>query len=439
MQNELDKSKSTGVILVSVILAALIIIGTCVAIKLHRKEDDKPVPPSTTETSTEATEYTVDLAYIERMIKEERFTDKFETYTANSFPTSSTASKEAYWKGIQEGKTVNPLLLAATSSYLSDLGLKTPSVKPSELYTDDGKLNAKGVETLEAVKKVIFSSDVDVLTIDLGSTAGKYYNSTPSKSDGGIEYAKKVGIKGNTVAWVITTKRVDVDAGFDDIVEKDQKKGEGEKATTKAAKTESKQLIQLVRCGNTVDPNPPKPTPTPSTTKAPTTKTPTTKAPTTKTPTTKTPTTKPNITVPTIPDITLPTIPSTTRPATTKPSTTQPTTKPKEKASDPANSQPGNVDGGKVKTRDDPGPGTTEARMTVPTSVRTVETTTKPATTKPTTTKPATTKPATTNPTTTKPTATPTQKPSSYYKDDAGTTTVITPDNTYSGRPVLPD
>ena len=410
-QNELNSKKSVPVIIVAIILALAMIIGTCVAVKLHKKKAAEPTTTST-ETTTEKSTYLVDLAYIERMIKEERFTDKFESLKADSFAKSSTASKEAYWEGIQSGRTVNPLLLAATSSYLSDLGLKTPKVKPTELYSEDGKLNKKGEETLEAVRKIIFSNDVEVLTTDLGSTAGKYYNSTPSKDDGGIEYAKKVGIKGNTVCWVITTKRVDIDAGFDDIVEKEEK---GEKATTKSDAKSEKKLVQLVRCGNTVDPNP-KPTPTPSTTKAPTTKAPTTKpaatkTPTTKTPTTKAPTTKPNITLPTLPVITL-----------------------KDPAKDPVNQGNANRGGG----QNDPTEKATSVyqpeKPSKQTTVKTVEPTTVPPTTKP-----ATTKPATTNPTTTAPTAVPTQKPSSYYKDDTGKTTVITPDVTFSGRPVLPD
>ena len=419
-QNELGNKKSIPVIIVAVILALAMIIGTCVAIKLHKNKVEESTTTSTTETSTEKSAYLVDLAYIERMVKEERFTDKFETLKASSFEKSSTASKEAYWEGIQSERTVNPLLLAATSSYLSDLGLKTPKVKPSELYSEDGKLNKKGEETLEAVRKVIFSSDVDVLTTDLGSTAGKYYNSTPSKDDGGIEYAKKVGISGNTVCWVITTKRVDVDAGFDDIVEKEEK---GEKATTKSSKESEKKLVQLVRCGNTVDPNPPKPTPTPTTKKAPTTRT-----PTTKTPTTKTPTTKPNITLPTItlPDITLPTI--TTRPQTTK-----------DKSKDPVNQGNAQRGGGTQNSEEKATSVYQPEKSSKQTTVKTVEPTTVPSTTKPATTKPATTKPAQTNPTTTAPAAVPTQKPSSYYKDDTGKTTVITPDVTFSGRPVLPD
>ena len=422
-QNELGK-KSAPIIIGAVILALAMIIATCVAIKLHKNKVEESTTTSTTETSTEKSAYLVDLAYIERMVKEERFTDKFETLKASSFEKSSTASKEAYWEGIQSGKTVNPLLLAATSSYLSDLGLKTPKVKPSELYGEDGKLNKKGEETLEAVRKVIFSSDVDVLTTDLGSTAGKYYNSTPSKDDGGIEYAKKVGIKGNTVCWVITTKRVDVDAAFEDLVEKEEK---GEKATTKSSKEGEKKLVQLVRCGNTVDPNPPKPTPKPTpTTKTPSTKPPVTKAPTTKTPTTKTPTTKPNIPTITFPDITLPTI--TTRPQTTK-----------DKSKDPVNQGNAQRGGGTQNPEEKATSAYQPEKPSKQTTVKTVEPTTVPSTTKPATTKPATTKPAQTNPTTTAPTAVPTQKPSSYYKDDTGKTTVITPDVTFSGRPVLPD
>lgn len=435
-QNELGK-KPTAVVITSIILAALIIIGTVAAIKLHNKPAKEDETTTATESTTEAI-YTVDLAYIERMVKEERFTDKFENYSADSYPTSTTSSKEAYWKGIQEGKTVNPLLLAATSSYLSELGFDTSNVKPSELYerSDDGAiLNARGRKTLESVKKVIFSEDVNVFTDDLGKTASKYYNSVPSKDDGSIEYAKKVGIKGNTVVWIITSQSVDIDAQFDDIVEKEQK---GEEATTKKAaeKNETKQLVQLCRCGNTVDKTPKKPTPTTTkqqTTRQQTTRQQTTRQQTTRQQTTRQQTTRPNITI-TFPDITITTRQQTTRQQTTK----QQTTKNPEK--DPVNQGNANRGGGKNDPTEKATSTYQPEKPSKQTSVKTVEeSTTVPATTKPATTKQATTKPAQTNPTTQPPTAQPTQKPSSVYKDDAGNTTVITPDQTFSGKPVLPD
>ncbi len=455
MSNNETGRRNIVVIVVALVLALAMIVGTAIWVKLHNSPPKEVVTTTTTETTTEATKYNVDLAYIQRMLDEERFTDSFEDYTPSSFPSSSTASKEAYWKGIQNDKTVNPLLLAATSSYLSDLGFDTPDVRPSELYTEDGALNKQGEETLEAVQKVIFSNDTKVYTIDLGKEASKYYNSTPSNDDG-IVYAQKIGVTGNKACWVISTKSVD--SQFDDIM-KDSTKSSSGSSSSKDAKsdgsskaTTEKTVIQLCRCGNTVDKTPKKPTPRPTTTKPATTR-----QQTTKQQTTRQTTTKPNITIPsvTIPDITIPsiTVPTTqpTTKQTTQPTTRQTTTQPttttrpsttKNPEKDPVNQGNANRGGGK----NDPTEKATSAyqpeKPSKQTTVKTVEeTTTKPTTTtKPATTKQATTRPATTNPTTQPPTATPTQKPSSEYKDpDTGKTTVITPDDTFSGRPVLPD
>lgn len=415
--------------IITVVAAILIVataIGATICMVKHKKTDSVETTTESTTVTTTATKatYTVNLEYVQRMLDKKVFTDKFETYTAETFATPNEASKEAYWRGIQEGNTVNPLLLAATSSYLNELGFDTPNIKPSELYDEpeDGsniaKVNKKGEETLNAVKKIIFSDDVRISTSNLGSSAKAYYNSTPSKEDG-IVYASKIGITGNTACWIIAIqKEVSVDDAYADIVASNKAKAsDGKKSAEVTTKnTETKQLVQLCRCGNTVDKKPKKPT-------QPTTR-PTTTQPTTK-PTTK-PTTRP-----------------TTQP-TTKP-TTQPTTQPytKNQQKDPVNQ--GNADrGGGSKRFEEDKTATSRYQPeepTMPSSVRKVTTTKAPTTTAPTTTKaPSTTKaPTTTKPTTAPPKAEPTHVESNTYVDkDTGKTTVVNDEVVVTGAITRP-
>ena len=398
----MSEQKKRILAIVAAVLVVVIAIGTTIYFVKFRNNDDDSVETTTeSTTATPKATYTVDLEYIQRMLDKQVFTDKFETYTAETYATPNKASKEAYWAGIQQGKTVNPLLLAATSSYLSELGFDTPDVKPSELYDEPendsniAELNAKGEQTLNAVKKVIFSDEVKVRTDNLGNSAKAYYNSTPSKDDG-IVYATKIGITGNTACWIITIQKdVDIDDAYADIVEanKASKDGKTTEATTKA-KVETKQVIQLCRCGNTVDKKPKKPQPT---------------------------TTQP--------------------PKTTEKKTTQSYTKNKQQ--DPVSQ--GNADrgGGSKRSEEDK---TATSRYqpeepTMPSSVRKVTTTKVPTTTKPTTTKaPSTTKvPTTTKPTTTAPKAEPTHVESNTYVDkDTGKTTVVNDEVVVTGAITRP-
>ena len=395
-----ERSKKITAVVAAILIVATAICATICMVKHKKTESVETTTESTTVTTTAKATYTVDLEYVQRMLDKQVFTDKFETYTAETYATPNDASKEAYWEGIQQGKTVNPLLLAATSSYLSELGFGTPNVKPSELYeAEDGKtvvaLNKKGEQTLEAVRKVLFSDEVKVRTDDLGKSAGKYYNSTPSE-DKGIVYASRIGITGNTACWIITIQKdVDIDDAYADIVKanKASKDGKTTEATTKA-KVETKQVIQLCRCGNTVDKKPKKPQPT---------------------------TTQP--------------------PKTTEKKTTQPYTKNKQQ--DPVSQ--GNADrGGGSKRSEEDKTATSRYQAeepTMPSSVRKVTTTKVPTTTKPTTTKvPSTTKvPTTTKPTTTAPKAEPTHVESNTYVDkDTGKTTVVNDEVVVTGAITRP-
>ncbi len=392
-----ERSKKITAVVAAILIVVAAISATIYMVK-HKKAEpaETTTEPTTMATTTKST-YTVDLEYVQRMLDKQVFTDKFKTYTEETYATPNNASKEAYWEGIQQGETVNPLLLAATSSYLSELGFDTPSVKPSELYDEpeDGsniaELNAKGEQTLNLVKKIIFSDEVKVRTDNLGSSASKYYNSTPSNEEG-IVYAPKIGITGNTACWIITIQKdVDIDDAYAGIVEanKASKDGKTTEATAKA-EVETKQIIQLCRCGNTVDKKPKKPEPT------------------------------------------------------TKP-TTQPTTKAytKNQQKDPVNQ--GNADrGGGSKRSEEDKTATTRYQAeepTMPSSVRKVTTTKAPTTKAPTTTKvPSTTKaPTTTKPTTTAPKAEPTHVESNTYVDkDTGKTTVVSDDTVVTGAITRP-
>lgn len=118
----------------------------------------------------------------------------------------------------------------------------------------------------------------------------------------------------------------------------------------------------------------------------------------------------------------------------TKPDTPETTTPKKDTSKDPAVQQPPNVDGGKVKEKDDKGPGTYQPEQPK-------KSTTGPIYVAPETTQPATVDktPETTTPETTAPAAEPAHKEKSEYTDNSGETIIIDDDDVFDGKIVMPD